>query len=103
VTVNTGNASLTTAIRVLEAEADAIRSLVDRLGESFLQAVDLASACSGKIAVTGLGKSGIICKKIAATLSSTGSPDFSACLGCAAWGLRIVGTRGFGACHFEKR
>jgi arabinose-5-phosphate isomerase len=39
-----------------------------------LRAVDLAAACSGKIAVTGLGKSGIICKKIAATLSSTGSP-----------------------------
>ncbi len=68
------HASLATAIRVLEAEADAIRSLVKRLGEPFLRAIDLAAACSGKIAVTGLGKSGIICKKIAATLSSTGSP-----------------------------
>ncbi len=67
-------ASLATAIRVLEAEADAIRSLVERMGEPFLCAVHLAAACSGKIAVTGLGKSGIICKKIAATLSSTGSP-----------------------------
>ena len=67
-------APLTTAIRVLEAEADAIRGLVSRMGESFLRAVDLAAACSGKIIVTGLGKSGIICKKIAATLSSTGSP-----------------------------
>jgi arabinose-5-phosphate isomerase len=66
--------TLATAIRVLEAEAAAIRSLVGRLGDSFLHAVDLAAACSGKIAVTGLGKSGIICKKIAATLSSTGSP-----------------------------
>ena len=66
--------SLTTAMRVLEAEAEAIRKLVDRLGEPFLRAVDLGAACSGKIAVTGLGKSGIICKKIAATLSSTGSP-----------------------------
>jgi arabinose-5-phosphate isomerase len=74
VTADSGNASLATAIRVLEAEAEAIRSLVDRLGKSFLRAVDLAAACSGKIAVTGLGKSGIICKKIAATLSSTGSP-----------------------------
>jgi arabinose-5-phosphate isomerase len=62
------------AVRVLEAEAEAIRTLVDRLGEPFLRAVDLGAACSGKIAVTGLGKSGIICKKIAATLSSTGSP-----------------------------
>jgi arabinose-5-phosphate isomerase len=67
-------ASLTTAIRILELEADAIRNLVGRLGESFLQAIDRMAACTGKIAVTGLGKSGIICKKIAATLSSTGSP-----------------------------
>jgi arabinose-5-phosphate isomerase len=67
--------SLATAIRVLEAEAEAIRTLRARLGEPFLRAVDLAEACSGKIAVTGLGKSGIICKKIAATLSSTGSPS----------------------------
>jgi arabinose-5-phosphate isomerase len=74
VTDSARRASLATAIRVLEAEAAAIRNLVDRLGESFLRAVDLAEACSGKIAVTGLGKSGIICKKIAATLSSTGSP-----------------------------
>ncbi len=66
--------SLATAIRVLEAEAEAIRSLAQHLGEPFLRAVDLAAACAGKIAVTGLGKSGIICKKIAATLSSTGSP-----------------------------
>ena len=66
--------SLATAIRVLEAESDAIRNLVPRMGEPFLRAVEIASSCSGKIAVTGLGKSGIICKKIAATLSSTGSP-----------------------------
>ncbi len=73
-TSDTRDALLATAIRVLEAEADAIRNLERRLGESFLRAVDLAADCSGKIAVTGLGKSGIICKKIAATLSSTGSP-----------------------------
>jgi arabinose-5-phosphate isomerase len=68
------SSSLATAIRVLEVEAEAIRSLVHRIGEPFQRAVELASACTGKIAVTGLGKSGIICKKIAATLSSTGSP-----------------------------
>ncbi len=66
--------SLATAIRVLEAEAEAIRNLARRVGESFQRAVDLAAACKGKIAVTGLGKSGIICQKVAATLSSTGSP-----------------------------
>lgn len=68
------HASLETAVRVLEAESAAIAQLVGRLGDSFLRAVELAASCSGKIAVTGLGKSGIICKKIAATLSSTGSP-----------------------------
>jgi arabinose-5-phosphate isomerase len=66
--------ALATAARVLDAEADAIRTLIQRLGPPFLRAIELAAACSGKIAVTGLGKSGIICKKIAATLSSTGSP-----------------------------
>ena len=66
--------SLATAMRVLEAESDSIRKMGARLGDAFLRAVDLASGCSGKIAVTGLGKSGLICKKIAATLSSTGSP-----------------------------
>jgi arabinose-5-phosphate isomerase len=70
----TANGALATAIRVLEIEADAIRKLVERMDESFLRAVDIAAGCAGKIAVTGMGKSGIICKKIAATLSSTGSP-----------------------------
>lgn len=69
-----GNSSLETGIRVLESEANAIRSLVERMGEAFLRALDIAASCSGKIAVTGIGKSGIICRKIAATLSSTGSP-----------------------------
>lgn len=68
------HAALATAKRVLESESDGIRKLIGRLGPSFLNAVDLMAACRGKIAVTGLGKSGIICKKIAATLSSTGSP-----------------------------
>jgi arabinose-5-phosphate isomerase len=66
--------SLSTATRVLRAEAEAIANLVQRLDASFVRAVDIAAACTGKIAVTGMGKSGIICKKIAATLSSTGSP-----------------------------
>ena len=68
------HAALETACRVLEAEAEAIRRLKNRLGENFLRAVSLAAACKGKLAVIGLGKSGIICQKIAATLSSTGTP-----------------------------
>jgi arabinose-5-phosphate isomerase len=69
-----GDKTLATAIRVLEIEADALRKLAERMDESFLRAVDITAGCTGKIAVTGMGKSGLICKKIAATLSSTGSP-----------------------------
>ena len=68
--------SLATATRVLEAEAEAIRKLITRMGDAFLRALDIAAACTGKIAVVGMGKSGLICKKIAATLSSTGSPAY---------------------------
>lgn len=65
---------LVTAVRVLELEASAVRALTQRLNSLFVRAVEIAAACTGKIAVTGMGKSGLICKKIAATLSSTGSP-----------------------------
>jgi arabinose-5-phosphate isomerase len=68
------NAAMITAARVLEMEAQALQALRARLDHSFARAVDVAAACVGKIAVVGMGKSGIICKKIAATLSSTGSP-----------------------------
>ena len=61
------------ARRVLRTEAAAILGLVDRLGESFDRAVDLLYACQGRVIVTGMGKSGIISRKIAATLSSTGT------------------------------
>ncbi|MFQ5849442.1 MAG: SIS domain-containing protein [Candidatus Binatia bacterium] len=64
------------AREVLGIEARGILSLRDRLDESFVQAVDLLYGCQGKVIVTGLGKSGIICRKIAATLSSTGTPSF---------------------------
>ncbi len=60
---------------VLDIEAQGILSLVDRLDESFVQAVDILHSCKGKVIVTGLGKSGLICRKIAATLSSTGTPS----------------------------
>jgi len=65
-----------TAIRVLEIESEAIRSLIPRIGDAFLRALEITAECRGKIAVVGMGKSGLICKKIAATLSSTGSPAF---------------------------
>jgi arabinose-5-phosphate isomerase len=64
------------ARKVLETEAAAILGLVARLDERFEQAVALLGACRGRVIVTGMGKSGIICRKIAATLSSTGTPAF---------------------------
>jgi arabinose-5-phosphate isomerase len=60
---------------VLGVEANGILGLVDRLDENFARAVDLLYDCKGKVVVTGLGKSGLICRKIAATLSSTGTPS----------------------------
>jgi arabinose-5-phosphate isomerase len=64
------------ARKVLQTEAGAILALVDRLGEPFERAVRLLLDCRGRVIVTGMGKSGIICRKIAATLSSTGTPAF---------------------------
>jgi arabinose-5-phosphate isomerase len=64
------------ARKVLETEAAAILALVDRLDDRFERAVRLLLECRGRVIVTGMGKSGIICRKIAATLSSTGTPAF---------------------------
>jgi arabinose-5-phosphate isomerase len=61
---------------VLETEAAAIRGVMTCLDERFTQAVDLIAGCRGRVIVTGMGKSGIIARKIAATLSSTGTPAF---------------------------
>jgi len=64
------------AREILSIEASGILSIKDRLGEAFIQAVELLYSCEGKVVVTGLGKSGLICRKVAATLSSTGTPSF---------------------------
>ncbi len=66
--------SLSLARRVLEIEAAAIERLARRLDERFERAVELVTGCEGRIVVTGMGKSGIVGRKIAATLSSTGTP-----------------------------
>jgi len=68
--------SLETARRVLEIEARAIEEVKARLDGSFEKAVDVLLACKGRVAVTGMGKSGLIGRKISATLSSTGTPSF---------------------------
>ena len=64
------------AKEVLNIEATGIVSLIDRLDDRFIQAVELLYNCRGKVVVTGLGKSGLICRKIAATFSSMGTPSF---------------------------
>lgn len=62
--------------RVLDIEARAIASLIDRLDDRFTKAVQLLFVCTGKVVVSGMGKSGLIGQKIAATLASTGTPAF---------------------------
>ena len=67
---------LSLARKVLQTEAAAVLALAERLDERFTRAIELVRACRGRVIVTGMGKSGIICRKIAATLSSTGTPAF---------------------------
>lgn len=62
------------ARQVLEAEAEAIQRLLDSLDEDFDRAVEMLVACPGRVVWTGMGKSGIICHKLAATMRSTGTP-----------------------------
>jgi len=62
------------ARRVLAVEAAAVAALGERIGAEFERAVGLVMECQGRVVVTGMGKSGIVARKIAATLSSTGSP-----------------------------
>jgi arabinose-5-phosphate isomerase len=68
--------SMDTGRRVLRIEAQALQDVLTRLGGEFERAVELLFACKGRVAVTGMGKSGIVGRKISATLSSTGTPSF---------------------------
>jgi arabinose-5-phosphate isomerase len=65
-----------TARRVLRIEAQAIQDVLARLDSTFDRAVDLFFSCKGRVVLAGMGKSGIVGKKISATLSSTGTPSF---------------------------
>lgn len=62
------------ARRVIRIEAEAVTSLLDRLDSSFAQAVELIYACKGRVIISGVGKSGIVGRKLATTLTSTGTP-----------------------------
>lgn len=66
--------SLELAREVLTTEAEAILRLRDRLGETFIRSVELLASCQGRVVWSGMGKSGIVCRKLAATMSSTGTP-----------------------------
>ena len=70
------HAIINKASECLKQEADAIKALIPRLDEDFLRAVEIIHGCEGKVVVTGVGKSGHIGSKIAATLASTGTPAF---------------------------
>ncbi len=64
------------ARRTLSVEAEALNNMATLLGEEFIRAVDSILECRGKLIITGMGKSGLVGRKIAATLASTGTPSF---------------------------
>jgi arabinose-5-phosphate isomerase len=68
--------SLDAARRVLEIEADSVRRQIDNLGPGFLAAIEAIETTRGRLCLTGIGKSGLIAEKIAATLASTGTPAY---------------------------
>ncbi len=80
------DASLASASRVLRTEAEALIALAEQLGEPFVRALDLLAAVKGRVVVTGMGKSGHVGRKIAATLASTGTPALFVHLGEASHG-----------------
>ncbi|MBN2225765.1 MAG: KpsF/GutQ family sugar-phosphate isomerase [candidate division Zixibacteria bacterium] len=67
---------LETGKEVIRKENDALAAMAERLDDNFTKAVEMILACKGRVIITGLGKSGLIGKKIAATLSSTGTASF---------------------------
>lgn len=83
---HTNNSTLALAQTVLTREAQALMDLADRLGENFLKAVQCLLNCEGRVVVSGVGKSGHVGRKIAATLASTGTPAFFVHAGEAAHG-----------------
>jgi arabinose-5-phosphate isomerase len=70
------DAALASARRTLRIEAQALHDLQDRLDDNFARAVDMLLNCRGRVVVSGIGKTGHIARKIAATLASTGTPAF---------------------------
>lgn len=75
-TANPSNTFSSSALRTISIEAEAVSALANHIGADFEQACRLLLACQGRVIVTGMGKSGHIARKIAATLASTGTPAF---------------------------
>jgi arabinose-5-phosphate isomerase len=71
-----GDATIKLARQVLEIEAEAVRALIERVDQNFVDAVSLISQRKGRVVVSGMGKSGHIARKIASTLASTGTPAY---------------------------
>ncbi|HEY1999542.1 arabinose 5-phosphate isomerase KdsD [Paraburkholderia sp.] len=71
-----GDRALALARDVLDIEADAVRALRDQLDEGFVEAIDFILSCRGRVVVSGIGKSGHVARKLAATFASTGTPAF---------------------------
>ncbi|MDR2825658.1 MAG: SIS domain-containing protein, partial [Deltaproteobacteria bacterium] len=67
---------LPTAKKAFSIEIEGLATVMDNLGPSFNLAVNMLEACRGRVVVTGIGKSGLVGRKLAATLSSTGTPSF---------------------------
>ena len=74
--MNKSSQILNAARHVLQVEAEAVSALSERLNGSFVNAVEMILSCNGRVVVTGMGKSGLICQKMAATMASTGTPSF---------------------------
>lgn len=74
--INAKDRMLAVAKKVLKIEADAVYALIGKLNSDFEKAVDIIYSSRGRVVVTGMGKSGLVGKKIAATLASTGTPSF---------------------------
>jgi len=73
---NKGDLIKKIAVDVLKLEAESVKAQIDVVDEKFIKAVDILHKTKGRVIITGMGKSGIICKKSAATMASTGTPAF---------------------------
>ncbi|MDP1677654.1 MAG: KpsF/GutQ family sugar-phosphate isomerase [Bacteroidota bacterium] len=73
--MSNGSIDIQTAKRVIRMEAEAVAALEEKINSSFQKAIDILFVCKGRVVVTGMGKSGIIARKMVATMNSTGTPS----------------------------